>query len=175
MPGVLLSSAWRMIPHTQDSPRCLKFYWFCALEYCVHYCSTQMLCQMYTAMSYMICQTGHLSCHIITDCCREAEIGRQVNLVALYCPGAAVCHLPPGSHVHLDPGTTQPMASQPTPAHPIQLASLPQLGTASSWGVGAGNAGDYAHQQPWAEPAAATQGPCHSCGRQGCSQRHRCR
>ena len=51
------------------------------------------------------------------------------------------------------------MASQPTPAHPIQLASLPQPGTASSWGVGAGNAGDYAHQQPWAEPAAATQGP----------------
>jgi len=51
------------------------------------------------------------------------------------------------------------MASQPTPAHPIQLASLPQLGTASSSGVGAGNAGDYAHQQPWAEPAAATQGP----------------
>jgi len=53
----------------------------------------------------------------------------------------------------------QPMASQPTPAHPIQLASLPQLGTASSSVVGAGNAGDYAHQQPWAEPAAATQGP----------------
>ena len=51
------------------------------------------------------------------------------------------------------------MASPPTPAYPPQLASVPQLGTASSWGVGAGIAGDYAHQQPWAEPAAATQAP----------------
>lgn len=48
---------------------------------------------------------------------------------------------------------------RPHPAHPPQLASLPQLGTASSWDIGAGIACDYAQQQPWAEPAAATQGP----------------
>lgn len=51
------------------------------------------------------------------------------------------------------------MTSPPIPAHAFQLASLPQLGTASSWDAGASIAGDYAHQQPWAEPAAATQGP----------------
>ncbi len=51
------------------------------------------------------------------------------------------------------------MAGPPIPAHPPQLASLPQLGTASSWDIGAGIAGDHAHQQPWAEPAAATQAP----------------
>lgn len=48
------------------------------------------------------------------------------------------------------------MPSPPIPAHPPHLASLPQLGTASSWDVGAGIEGDYA---PWAEPAAATQTP----------------
>ena len=109
---VVLCSLGNDPPHSE----CIKMVELPSMlrsEHHAYHCKPQT---MYTAMSNMICQTGHLSCYITTDCCREAENGRQVNLVALYCPGAAVCHLPPGIHVHLDPGTPPSTHGQPT--HP---------------------------------------------------------